>query len=159
MSLNMSHDTRLSRILGGVILLALSISACDLSASNRAKVALTRSNMRTISEGLRNFQNQSHTYPLTNQAADSASLLLREKLVPEYMPQLPPDGWSHEYGYWSDGVHCLLMSPGADGRYDLDYAKSAIQAAGAPGTICGQSSPPKNDDLVMFDGQPCIGKW
>ena len=80
-------------------------------------------------------------FPSTEQGL---AALVRNPGVPgwkgPYVPELKPDGWNHDYGYWFQHNVALLLSAGSDGAIgtpddirEVDFVTGETNAPGVGG--------------------------
>ena len=90
---------------------------------DEARVAVVKSDIRTIAASLEMYRLDARTYPTTQQGLKALIEKPSEAPVPDtwakggYLPVLPTDPWSNPYIYQSpaDGAAYVLTSLGADG--------------------------------------------
>ena len=90
---------------------------------DEARVAVVKSDIRTIAASLEMYRLDARSYPTTQQGLKALIEKPTDAPVPEtwasggYLPTLPTDPWGHPYIYQSpaDGAAYVLTSMGADG--------------------------------------------
>ena len=90
---------------------------------DEARVAVVKSDIRTIAASLEIYRLDARSYPTTRQGLKALTEKPTEAPVPEtwatggYLPALPTDPWGRPYTYQSpaDGAAYVLTSLGADG--------------------------------------------
>ncbi len=90
---------------------------------DEARVAVVKSDIRTIAASLEMYRLDARSYPTTQQGLKALIEKPTETPVPDtwakggYLPNLPTDPWSNPYIYQSpaDGAAYALTSLGADG--------------------------------------------
>ena len=90
---------------------------------DEARVAVVKSDIRTVAASLEMYRLDARSYPTTQQGLKALIEKPTETPVPEswakggYLPTLPTDPWGNPYIYQSpaDGAAYVLTSLGADG--------------------------------------------
>ena len=154
-------DTMLHHAIGSFVLISTMVTCtgCEAPPSLRSRVAVTRANLRVLAESIEVFRTTVSSCPATGPGVVSLSQVLGETLVERgYVRAIPTDGWGQPIGFWSNGVHFMAASSGQNGRYDFDYGEF-LKVRGDDGgrTLCNLASSPSNDDLVVVDGDACLG--
>ena len=108
---------------------------------DEARVAVVKSDIRTIAASLEMYRLDARSYPTTQQGLKALIEKPTETPVPDtwaaggYLPVLPTDPWSNAYIYQSpaDGAAYVLTSLGADGAAGgagVDADISTLQKGG-----------------------------
>jgi hypothetical protein len=105
--------------------------------------------IRAIATALESFAVDSDVYPGPTEGLKTIDTLA-DDLEPIYVRALPRyDPWGHPYFVWSDDKTYLLVSAGADGSLEDEYA-SAAEAVEAFGGA--RSTEDDEEDIVFING-------
>jgi len=139
------------------VVISAGLVACTICpVPTRARQAVTKTDLLTISEALKQFRSDGGAYPVTGSTLASFDSAIGNTLAERYyIREVPTEPWGGTFGYWSDGTHFILVSSGPNQRFDLEYGQVAGEEGGSqPDLLCGKMSP-SNDDYVIADGTEC----
>src|SRR5262245_15035778 len=102
--------------------------------------AMARADLHLLSAALTQLRADGAAFPVTGPTLDSLDSALGRRLVEAgYVRDIPKEPWGGTFGYWSDGAHFMIVSPGPNQRFDLEYGQMAQEPVlNQPELLCGR---------------------
>ena len=151
----------MSRVLVIAVPLVLSLTwpACTVDVVKpKARDAVTRTDIAVIAESLKQFRLDTGAYPKTGGEFLPIADVLEDTLVRQgYLRMIVRDGWGNTIRIWSDGSHFVLVSPGQNARYDIEYLEQVkMSGVSSIESYCKLALSSASDDVVAVNDEPCF---